>query len=363
MKIMVDATALLLRSAGVKNYLYHWIAALQAQAGGTEITLYPPMAEVGALDHERSVASKWATRRGIAMAVANLRLGVPFPHWCARGADVFHCSNQVRTPPRRGKLTATLYDLTCVKMAELHSAANVAADRRFTECVLRRADGLIAISENSRRDAIELLGLRPERIRTIPCGVSEAYFSARPRVAAKPYVLAVGTIEPRKNIDRLLDAWGLLSDDLRHGFDLVIAGAAGWAEARTLARLRAAPAGVRWLGYVSEEELPALTAGATVLAYPSLYEGFGLPLAQAMAAGVPALTSNLSSLPEVAGDAARLVDPLSVGEIRDGLRALLENPDERRARGSAGLVRARENYRWPLVAARSLEFFRDVIAS
>ena len=364
MRIMVDATALLLRSAGVKNYLYHWIQALTSEAGDDHIDLYPPMPAIGALNHQHSVASPWATRRGIAMAVGNLRLGLPFPQWCARHADVFHCSNQVRTPPRSAKLTATLYDVTCTRMPELHSAANVKADRRFVSRVLSRADGLIAISEHTRRDAIEYLGLKPERIHTIPCGISQAYFDARPQPnPGKPYVLSVGTIEPRKNIDRLLDAWQQLSPDLRAAYDLVLAGPAGWAAPQTIARLRSAPPGVRWLGYVGESELPALTAGATLLAYPSLYEGFGLPLAQAMAAGVCALTSNVSSLPEVAGEAARLVDPLSVNEIRAALQDLLENPDERRRRGAAGRTRALELYRWPLVARRSLQFFHSITAA
>ena len=363
MKIAIDATALLIRSAGIKSVLYHWLHALQALAGAENVVAYPPMPEVGGLNHEGSVAPRWHTLRGIAMTVANQRLGVPFPQWCTRGADVFHASNQVRTPPRGMKLTATVFDMTCWKMPELHTAANVIADKRFTEMVLRRADGLIAISEHSRRDALEVLGLAPERIVAIPIGVSEEYFDAAPLRQAKPYVLSVGTIEPRKNIDRLLDAWAALRPELREAYDLIVAGPEGWASEPTIARLQSLPESVRWLGYVAEADLPSLTAGATVLAYPSLYEGFGLPLAQAMAAGVACLTSNVSSMPEVAGEGARLVDPLSVSEISAALTGLLESPEERARRGCKGRERASALYRWPLVAEQSLEFFRRVIGS
>jgi len=363
MKIAIDTTALLLRSAGVKSVLYHWLHALQALTGAENVVAYPPMPRVGELDHEGSVAGRWPTLRGIVMAVANQRLGVPFPQWCTRGADVFHSSNQVRTPPRGMKLTATIHDMTCWKMPELHTAANVVADRRYAEMVLKRADGLIAVSEHSRQDALEILGIAPERIVTIPNGVSEEYFNAAPMLRAKPYVLTVGTIEPRKNIDRLLDAWAGLRPELRAEFELIVAGPAGWASGPTISRLQSQPDGVRWLGYVAEKDLPSLTAGAAVLAYPSLYEGFGLPLAEAMAAGVACVTSNVSSMPEVAGDGARLVDPLSVAELSGALAALLESPAERLRLGQAGHARAAALYRWPLVAERSLEFFRRVIGS
>lgn len=363
MKIAIDATALLLRSAGVKSVLYHWIGALQALAGAESVVAYPPMPGVGGLNHEGSVAGKWPTLRGIVMAVANQRLGVPFPQWCTRGADVFHSSNQVRTPPSGMKLTATIHDMTCWKMPELHTAANVVADRRYAEMVLRRADGLIAVSEHSRRDAMELLGIAPERIVAIPNGVSEEYFRAAPMQRGKPYVLSVGTIEPRKNIERLMDAWAALRPELRAEYELIVAGPAGWASEQTIARLQSRPEGVLWLGYVAENDLPSLTAGAAVLAYPSLYEGFGLPLAEAMAAGVACVTSNVSSMPEVAGEGALLVDPRSVSEMRDALATLMESPDERARLGRAGKARATALYRWPLVAERSLEFFRRVIGS
>ncbi len=361
MRIVIDATPLLLRSAGVKTALYHWIRALREASGNDEIRLYPPLTRLGRLVHDSSVSGRLATWAGLFMAVANQRAGVPFPDWCARGADVFHCTNQVRTPPRRIPFTATLHDLTCWKMPQLHSEANVRADREFAERVVSRAAGVVAVSEATRQDAIDILKLPPEKIRTIHNGVADAYFEAPPPPQRrKPYALFVGTIEPRKNVDRLLDAWESLPAAVRAGYDLLLAGGAGWHCEATVARLRAARAGVHWLGYYPEALLPELIRGATVLVYPSLYEGFGLPVAQAMACGTACVTSNVSSLPEIAGDAALFVNPESVEEIRHAILRLLEDPEERARLGAAGRARAERMFRWERAARESLLFFHEI---
>lgn len=366
MKITVDATSLLLRSAGVKSYTYHWLRALRAIAGAKNVAAFPFISDLGDLDHDRSMLPMWATYPRLAVLYASNYLPGALD-LAIEGCDIFHASNQVHHGPRRARLTATIHDLTCWKLPELHTAANVQADHRFAEQILKKADGLIAVSEATREDAIDILDLDEDRVVTIHSGVSDAYFRVpAEQVLAvkedlqlnKPYVLCVGTIEPRKNLDRLLDAWLALRPDLREQFDLVIAGPAGWAGSATVERLKATP-GVRLIGYVPEPFLPALTAGALVFAYPSLYEGFGFPVAQAMAAGVPVLTSNISSLPEVTGRAAELVDPLSVNEIRSGLQRLLESEDRREDLA----VRAKEkaqNYRWERCARRSMTFFENI---
>ena len=280
----------------------------------------------------------------------------PALDWILGGSDLFHASNQVRVAPRRVKLTATIYDLTCRLMPQFHTEGNVRAEASFAEKIVKRADGLIAISENTRQDAIRLLGVAPERIETIYPGITEEYFDAKPVPRERPYALYVGTVEPRKNLDTLLDAWKELKLALRGEFDLVIAGPAGWASEKTLARVKAE---TTYLGYVPENDLPGLIAGATVFVYPSLYEGFGFPPVQAMAAGVPVLTSNNSCLPEVVGDAAVLADPNSATEIRDGLTRLLESEAMRGQLAERGRDRARL-YRWDRCAVKSLEFFHRI---
>jgi alpha-1,3-rhamnosyl/mannosyltransferase len=359
MRILIDATPLLLRSAGVKNYTYYWIQSLWQQARNDRILTWPSLARLNALNHERSIAGAARTFLHLGRVFAsNAAPWLPLLRWTMPKADVFHVSNQIRFPPKGVKLTATIYDMTCRLMPELHTAANIQADESLAKNVLSRADRLIAISENSRQDAMRLLGLDGNRIEVIYPGVPEVYFGAQARPSQQPYVLYLGAIEPRKNVDTLLDAWSGFR--LRGDFDLVIAGASGWAGEKTMARLAARPAGVRYLGYVPEDELPGLVAGASAFIYPSLYEGFGLPVAQAMAAGVPVITSNTSCLPEVAGAGALLVDPRSTGEIRAAMERLLTSPELRRELRKAGLERAEREYRWGICARKSLEFFARV---
>jgi glycosyltransferase involved in cell wall biosynthesis len=354
MRILLDATPLLLRSAGVKTYTYHWIQHLLEQAGNEQILTFPHVGKLAALDHEGSMLGPVRTFSHLAFLL--LGNGVPpLVSWGMPSADVFHASTLIRNAPRKTRLTATIHDLTCRLMPELHTPAHRKADESFTKNVLQRAARLIAVSENTKADAVRLAGLDPERIEVIYSGVPEIYFGAQARPSERPYVLYVGTIEPRKNVDTLLDAWE--SFRLRGDFDLIIAGASGWAGGKTLARLAARPKGVRYLGYVPEDELPGLTAGASAFIYPSLYEGFGFPVAQAMAAGVPVITSNTSCLPEIAGGGALLVDPRSAAEIQSAMDKLLTSPELRQELGAAGMARARREYRWNVCARRSLAFF------
>ncbi|HEX4593971.1 MAG TPA: glycosyltransferase family 1 protein [Bryobacteraceae bacterium] len=354
MRILIDATPVLLPSVGIKTYLYYWIQHLSQQAGNEQILTFPRLDKLAPLNHQRSILTPAQTFSKLARLHLANRVPALGP-WIIGKSDVFHVSNQIRNPPKKTKLTATIYDLTCRLMPELHTSANIRADESLAMNILRKADALIAISENTRTDAIRLLGLRPECVHVIYPGVPEVYFGAQARPTERPYVLYVGTIEPRKNVDTLLDAWQGFR--LRNDFDLIIVGSSGWGSEKTMARLASRPQGVRYLGYIGEDELPGLTAGATAFVYPSLYEGFGFPLAQAMAAGVPVITSNTSCLPEVAGQGALLVDPRSPGEIQSALEKLLASQSLRDQVRAAGIERASQ-YRWDTCARQSLGFFR-----
>ena len=357
MRITIDAASLLLRSAGVKNYTYHWLRHLKRAAKPSEeIAAYPLLSDVAKLDHEGSGIPFVATAPRLALLLSVNRLGSGALDLAIGKTDVFHASNQVHHAPRRARLTATVHDLTAILTPELHTAGNVRADSMFAERILKRADGLIAVSENSRQDAIRVLGISPDRITTIYSGIPSEYFEAKPVRRAKPYALYVGSIEPRKNLETLLDAWQALRSELREEFDLVIAGPMGWAPESTKARIRAE---ATYLGYVPEAGLPGLIAGASVFAYPSLYEGFGFPVAQAMAAGVAVMTSNVSCLPEVAGEGALLVDPRSPDEIASALSRLLDSAELREKLGRCGRARA-TRYQWERCAEQSLEFFRRI---
>ena len=171
MQICIDATSLLLRSAGVKNYVYHWMRSLQAEAKEHVFSAYPLLGHIGDLNHEASVLSPMQTIPRLALLhLMNLRFN-PGIDYLMAGIDVFHASNQVRNPPKRTRLTGTLYDMTCLLMPQNHTSGNVSAEQNFADKVLSRADGLIAISNNTKVDAVKLLGLNPDRIEVIYPGV------------------------------------------------------------------------------------------------------------------------------------------------------------------------------------------------
>lgn len=370
MRLFIDAIPLLVRSAGVKNYLFHWIVYLRRILGEQQVQLFPFLDRLPELDHEGSIADPQGTLARQALFFALNLWPNPVAGWMAPREGIFHAT-KLLYPPRQLRLTATLHDLTCWLMPEFHQPANVAAEKRFAQLIWKPAAGLIAVSENTRRDAINLLGLHPEAIQVIYPGVAEPFFAATAEtgIAArlknglhKPYALYVGTVEPRKNLDRLLDAWQSLPASVVEQFDLIIAGPEGWQSAGTMARLRAPSPGVRYLGYVPEPDLPGITAGATVFVYPSLYEGFGFPVAQAMAAGVPVITSDLSSLPEVTGGAARLIDPRSSAELGGALDQLLSSPATCAKLAAAGKTQA-QHFRWERCARRSVEFFERTLGT
>jgi len=368
MRITIDALPLLFRSAGVKNYLYYWIQHLQREPGA-DVRLFPLQVTASALDHRKTLAGRIPTffRLGLFFSMNRLPSGFSQP-WFPP-TDVFH-STRILNPPRRAKLTATIYDLTCWLLPDAHLPSNVAFERLFAERIWKRADGLIAISESSRNDAVRLLRIPQEKIQVIYPGIPESYFSVAAQDAerlhtalrlVRPYLLYVGTVEPRKNVDLLLDAYSGLASSMAAEFDLVIAGSYGWASQATMRRLKNSPPNVRYLGYVPESDLPALVAGAAAFVYPSLYEGFGFPVAQAMAAGVPVITSRVSSLPEITGGAALLVDPHSQAELQGAIENLLTSPSLRARLSAEGRIQARR-FSWSDGARRSLDFFSRVVS-
>lgn len=373
MTIAIDGTSLLLPSAGVRNYLHYWVASLlQAAPGsGDRIRIYPFFgtgAPASVLDHRTAAGGSLAAFLGLNLVrFMNIR-GNPALELAASGADLFHCSQHMARRPRRCTATATIFDLSCWTVPEMHTSANVAATRRYAENILKTSDGLIAISTSARDDAVDILRIPAERIRVIYPGVAEPFFRVTREQADAtktryklnaPYFLFVGCIEPRKNVPNIVLAWQRLAKSLRQDVQLVLAGPFGWASEEVKKTLAETNEGIQYLGYVPEADLPGLVRGAVALLYPSWYEGFGLPAAQAMAAGVPVIASNRSSLPEVVGDGGLLVNPDSVEELCHAMNRIATCPELSRELGMRGKSRARA-FRWPECAARSLEFFHDL---
>ncbi len=235
----------------------------------------------------------------------------------------------------------------------------------------RRADHVLTVSECTRRDLARRYGLHSSRVTVVPLAADPAFSPRTPAEAGQvasrlgltpPYLLHLGSLHPRRNIERLLDAFAELAGG-RPEVQLVLAGRveAPWTTMDPMIAERALEGRVVHLGYVREEDLPALVSGAAALVYPSLYEGFGLPVLEAMACGIPVITSNVSALPEVAGDAALLVDPRSREAIAAAMRSILDEPRLRERLIEAGLRRA-SGFSWRRTAEGTLAAYRAVLA-
>jgi len=235
----------------------------------------------------------------------------------------------------------------------------------------RRAKQVIAISESTRRDVIARLRVPAERVQTIYCGVDPS-FQPLPRVDVEAFrrekglperfILYLGTIEPRKNIGRLAEAFANLARSSAHDMadvHLVIAGSVGWMSESTLAGIHDLPVRdrIHLPGYVPEEEKPLWYNAAICLCYPSLYEGFGLPPLEAMACGVPVIASDVSSLPEVVGDAGILVSPMDTDALMDALRRVLVDAELRAELAQRGLDRA-SRFSWAEAARETVATYR-----
>jgi glycosyltransferase involved in cell wall biosynthesis len=273
------------------------------------------------------------------------RKQLPRVEWFLR-FDVFFATNYLPPPVRRRPVVVTVHDLAFKLLPETAPHASQRWLAGIDDAV-RRAAGILVPSESTKRDLVRVYDVDPDRVTAALLGVDRDRFSPAPPAAVEevrsrygldgPYLLFLGGIEQRKNVPRIIEAWGRLPRDLRPRL-AIAGGAVGWdPEGRgQLDRpLRSLLADVRrdvvFTGYVTEEEKVALLSGAVAFVYPSLYEGFGLPVAEALACGTPVVTSGVSSLPEVAGDAAVYVEPADVGSIADGIRRVLED-DELRGR-------------------------------
>jgi glycosyltransferase involved in cell wall biosynthesis len=266
----------------------------------------------------------------------------PFALGRRRGADVLHC------PTYRGPLhpalplVVTAHDLAVFRHPEAFNRWTRTYSPHVVPRVLAAARRVIAVSEFTRRELVELLRVPNEKIRVVPNGVDDEFTPDGP-AADGDYVLAVGTLEPRKNLTRLVEAARQRHVELR------VVGARGWGNVELGGN------GVRWLGEVSDEELARQYRGALCVAYPSLYEGFGIPVLEAMACGAPVVTSRATAMAEVADGAAVLVDATDPREIADGIERAVAQRDDLVARG---LDRAKA-FRWDAVADATLAVYRE----
>lgn len=287
----------------------------------------------------------------------------------ARGS-IYHSPNYFLAP-HDGSSVATVHDLSISRFPDTHPAAR----RRYFDLAfersLQRASMLITVSETVRQELIVDFSVSPDRVRAVLNGVDSSF---RPMAEQDTrlvlhkyglvhggYTLSVATVEPRKKLDRLMTAYARIPSALRQAYPLVLIGASGWLSGplQKLIDQARAEGWLHFLGYVPQRELPALYAGARGYAMTSIYEGFGLPVLEAMASGIPVLTSNVSCMPEVAAGAALMAYPDDIDQLTEQLTRLLTDEEWRRQAVPLGLARARE-LTWERCVEQTVQVYQSV---
>jgi glycosyltransferase involved in cell wall biosynthesis len=331
LKVGMDVSALALTRAGTARHIRSLLAALEGE--DVEVRRYALGGSSRVLVPFRDLAWYLA-----ALPTRALR----------EGMQVLHCPTQRAPVHSSVPLVVTVHDLAVLRHPETFNRWTRKYSRRVLPRVARAARRLIAVSEFTKRELLDLLDVPEKKVRVIPNAVG-APFGPEGEAAAGDYVLAVSTLEPRKNLPRLVEGYGRAR---LNGLPLLVAGAAGWGG------VRLGGDGVRWLGEVGDEELARLYRGARCVAYVSLYEGFGLPVLEAMACGAPVVAAQTGALEEVSGNAAVLVDPLDPDAIAAGLTEAIDRGEELRMRG---LERARA-FDWARVAQETEAVYREAAA-
>ena len=360
------------RNAGPSRYTTNLVQALLAQPSQNRFTIFLNE-QVRGLPFDpaqpvRILRTKAPTSRS-GVRVLWEHFIAPW-HIGAARLDVVHSMLNVVPLAAPTRHVVTVHDLSFMRTPGAHPAHRRWYLTAATWLSVRRARAVLADSLATKADVVELLDVNPERVHVIYPG-SEAAF--RPRQEAevqafrrssqldRPFVLFVGTLEPRKNVDVLVRAFGVVA---RNGFqgDLVLAGGSGWATDAIDAALEESPVRgrIHRVGYVKQEDLPYWYCAADLVVYPSSYEGFGLPVLEAMASGTPVITSNRSSLPEVAGDAALTVDPRDIQQLAAAMTAVLASPERRTQMSDRGLAQARQ-FDWTVAAERCLSLYQRAL--
>lgn len=359
--IGIDASRLnVAHRTGTETYTWETLRAMAELAPGAPIRLY--------LNAERapdSFRQSWEERP------------IPFPRFWTHARLSVELSKHPPAllwvpahviPLNHPKSVVTIHDLGYLHHPEGHTAKQRRTLDLTTRWSSRVAEHIIAISEITKRDLIDRYGVRPEKVTVIPHGVSDRFAPAGDEAIAslrdryhldRPYVLAVGTVQPRKNYAGLARAMAAVAE---YGFphQLVIAGKPGWLADQVRAEIGATGIrdDVRFLNYVPESDLPALYSGADLVAFPSWFEGFGLPALEAMRCGAPVIVSDRGSLPEIVGDAAIVFDPGTDGELTEAISRVLTDQALRDDLVARGLAHS-ATFTWQATAEKTLALLAE----
>lgn len=377
MRIGIDYTPAVRQGAGIGRYTRGLIGALATLDRENSYRLF--VAARGVEGNEVPQAPNWHTRRlpltdrETSLLWQRLRLPIPIELFLG-GMDLFHSPDFVLPPVLHARTVLTVHDLSFLRVPQYAHPVLRAYLERVVPRSVRRADLILADSENTRRDVVELLGVCEGRVRVIYPGV-EARFrpvadeAALQAVRARyglgaPFILGLGTLEPRKNWVGLIEAYARLLDRQQAAHDLVIVGGKGWLYEPIFQRVGELGLGerVRFVGRAADEDLPALYSLAACLAYPSFYEGFGIPVIEAMACGTPVVTTSVSSLPEAGGEAALYVPPGDTDALAEALARAIGDEPLRAQMRAAGLQQA-SRFTWQAAAAQLLEAYQGAMAA
>jgi glycosyltransferase involved in cell wall biosynthesis len=324
---------------GVGNYIYNLVSGLAAVDQENQYVLYPYFWDCFPRDYKAlaefvpdspNFSLHGAEKSELGVKLFWCKLKLPKEPQLAK-VDVTHSTNISGPRLQNSQLAVTIHDLSFVYEPQWHKKDNVVFSMRALNRAVRRADALIVPSEFTARELIRFDPSVRNRVRVVYEAVSPRFRADQDKKSLaklrqkygleKPFFLFVGTLEPRKNLPRLIQVLHRLWKNGLIEQDLVLAGGEGWKADETIQAIKdsAGRGRVKALGYVPFEDLPGLYQAAYGVVYPSLYEGFGLPVLEAMACGAPVITSNISSLPEVAGEAALLVDPFDESSMADAL--------------------------------------------
>jgi glycosyltransferase involved in cell wall biosynthesis len=370
LRLLLDATAIPADLRGVGRYLDSLVPAL-VQAGVAVSVVAQASAAARFAEHGADVVpgAGVPARRPARLAWEQYRL----PGLARRIApDVLHSPHYTQPLRWRGPLVVTVHDATFFSNPEWHTRVKAPFFRAATRLAVRRADVCVVASQATADELHHRLGTPPDRLQVAHLGVDTALFrppsaaavaEVRAAVGLRPdedYIAFLGTLEPRKNVSALIRGWQSASRHRDSPPALVLSGGAGW-DTELAAAVAAVPAGLRLLrpGYLPLAQIPALLGGAAVVAYPSLGEGFGLPVLEGMACGAAVLTTRRLSLPEVGGDAVAYCEP-DAESIAAELCRLLDDPRRRAELGQAGLARS-ARFSWAASAAAHIQAYQRAI--
>lgn len=383
MRIGIDCRTILNPSAGEKagiaHYTYHLVKSLLDLSHTDDFVLF--------FDYRARDVAKEFIRPNVKIVFftfSQYKKYLPFfyshvlvaANITAEKLDVYHSPANIIPLRYAGKFCITTHDLAIYRRPDLFPKNQGFSLKYIVPQSIHRAKKIISVSESTKHDIQDFFSVDQKKIEVIYEGVDHKRFSKFPPredyrgylrgryKIRNDYILFVGTLEPRKNLIRLLEAfYKLLSDnpEYKRKYQLLLAGAKGWLYDTIFEEVksRGLSANVLFSGYIDEKDLPLLYQNATIFVYPSLYEGFGLPVLEAMASGAPIITSNLSAMPEITGTAAMLCDPTDVEGLASAMQRFLEDEKLRTSYSERALAQAKK-FTWEKCAAQTFQIYREV---